>query len=502
MVCVAIRVDATAALGWGHLKRCMALATALQRQGVEPVFCGRSEGEAATLQLATQGWEWLPVAASTAELDELADATAFLAAQPRRPDVVVVDHYALGATWHRSVRDALGAPIVVIDDLADRGLAPDLLVDPNPSEDHALKYRDVLPVGVPLCGGPTWSLLDPVYLSRHVTPVSAEVRRVGIFMGGTDPQDHSTWVLGLLRGALAWRGEICIATTSANPHLPSLRRLAQQCGAQLHLDLPHLADFHAGCDVQVGAGGGALWERCCLGVPTLALICADNQCQTVPALVREQVILGLDGRGKTPAQATALVQALRSLLQDALLRQSLQRRAMQCVDGLGAGRLAGRILALLDPSPALSLRRANLDDAPFLLDWRNDPATRSASHDGAVVLPVDHRDWLARCLADPQRRLWVACLGPVPVGTVRADRDDTAGTTTLSWTVSPRQRGSGIGRAMVALAAGQLNGRLLAKVKRGNQASARIAQSLGMALVLEEGETLHFERPGRGLLLD
>ena len=494
---VAFRVDATAERGWGHLKRCMALAHSLHQAGAELAFCGRASSPAVAEQLHALGWSWVPLGVTVddakGDSPEAADAAATLSALPWQADVLVVDHYGLGAQWHQAARAASGAPIVAIDDLANRAMAPDLLVDPNPSEDHRQKYRGVLADDVDLCGGPAWTLLDPVYASRPLVRLTDRVQTLGIFMGGTDPFNHSCWVLELVRRRLQWSGNVHVASTRDNPHLAELRATAQRLGADLFLDLPHLADFHAGCDLQVGAGGGALWERCRLGVPTLALICADNQEQTIPALQRAGVVRGQDARGRTPAQADALVQALQSLLTDAAQRQALQQKAAAWVDGQGADRLAQQVLAWL-PTQPLRLRPATLEDAQTLLDWRNDAQTRQASHNAGVVAAIDHQAWLQRCLADPQRRLWVACQGSQAVGTVRAEPSADGTATLLSWTVNPARRGGGVGRAMVVLATRQLAGRLLAEVKQGNVASQRIALAAGLQQVAAVDGTWLFER--------
>ena len=49
-------------------------------------------------------------------------------------------------------------------------------------------------------------------------------------------------------------------------------------------DLPDLAGFFARHDLQIGAGGGATWERCCMGVPSVLVVAADNQNVVVPQL--------------------------------------------------------------------------------------------------------------------------------------------------------------------------------------------------------------------------
>jgi UDP-2,4-diacetamido-2,4,6-trideoxy-beta-L-altropyranose hydrolase len=500
---IAFRVDATPALGHGHLKRCLALALALRAQGAEIAFAGRwasgSAAGAASDILAAEDIPWSAVPLGDAGPE--ADAALCVANLPWTPDAVVVDHYGLDRRWHAEMRAATGARIVVIDDLADRPLAPDLLLDPNPAPDasggHAAKYARVLPAGVPLCGGPGYALLDAAYADHARAAQRDRVETIGLFLGGTDPAHHTAWALRVLRQDVGWTGAVRIASTSANLHLASLRAAAASAGAVLLLDQPNLADFHASCDLQVGAGGGALWERCCLGVPTIALICADNQRLSVPHAAAEGAVVGLDAIGQTASQAAALAGALRDLIDSPQRRQGLHARALALVDGQGAPRAAAAVLELLrhpPPPTTLSLRPAALSDAGLLLAWRNDEQTRAASHHREPVPWEDHMDWLRRSLADPLRSLWIACRGNQPVGTVRADREGDAGPTTLSWTVAPDQRGSGVGRAMVQLAAQGLSGPLHAEVKAGNAASARIAEAAGLQAAERVGDTLHFRR--------
>lgn len=350
---VLVRADATAALGWGHVRRCLSLAQSLRAAGADVRFTGRADS-ATTRLLAAEGFAWLPLPTDAAAGDQAADAQATLAMLRQWPaTAVVVDHYDLAAPWHEAVRHDSGAAIVVIDDLADRPLAPDLLVDHNPAADHAAKYRAVLGANVPLCTGPRHALLDPLYAARAAAArtqpaASAEVRRVGLFLGGTDPQAHSAWALQVLRRHVGWHGEVLVASTTANPGWRALQtRVLADGRAELLLDLPHLADFHAACDLQIGAGGGALWERCCLGVPTVALIVAPNQRLSVPLLHDSGVLVGVDAIGQTPAQAQALATALAGLLGSADQRAALRRHSLALVDGQGARRTATAVLSLL-----------------------------------------------------------------------------------------------------------------------------------------------------------
>ncbi|MBW6487332.1 MAG: hypothetical protein K0B01_14400 [Syntrophobacterales bacterium] len=69
----------------------------------------------------------------------------------------------------------------------------------------------------------------------------------------------------------------------------------------------------------------------------------------------------------------------------------------------------------------ITLRPATIQDADMLLDWRNDPETRKASHSTSEVVTEEHIAWLTKTLGNANRRLLVAEEDGAPVGTVRAD---------------------------------------------------------------------------------
>lgn len=128
----------------------------------------------------------------------------------------------------------------------------------------------------------------------------------------------------------------------------------------------------------------------------------------------------------------------------------------------------------------MNLRIASMDDARLLYEWRNDPLTRASCFSTAEIDFASHCLWLACSLASDTRKLYVAVIEGVPVGTTRCDFAD--GVSQLSWTVAPEARGKGHGMRMVRLLAERIPGPLRAEIKAGNAASERIALAAGMTL--------------------
>lgn len=145
----------------------------------------------------------------------------------------------------------------------------------------------------------------------------------------------------------------------------------------------------------------------------------------------------------------------------------------------------------------MKLRRATLEDADLLLEWRNDLQTIMASHNVKEVSVYEHKLWLAEVLDNPDRNLLIAEASGTPVGTVRADY--TKGVYELSWTVAPSARGTGVGKKMVATLARQIAGPIRAEVRAGNESSSRIAEHAGMKFTREDDGVLHYQRAALNL---
>ena len=140
----------------------------------------------------------------------------------------------------------------------------------------------------------------------------------------------------------------------------------------------------------------------------------------------------------------------------------------------------------------LTLRKASPDDAEVLLAWRNNPTTRSESHNVELVSEATHISWLNESLQNPNRLLYMAIESGSAVGTVRADWDD--GCWVISWTVAPQARGRGVATRMVSRLASKIDEAIRAEVKVGNLASAKVAMRAGMQMIEEIKGVLHFRR--------
>jgi UDP-2,4-diacetamido-2,4,6-trideoxy-beta-L-altropyranose hydrolase len=473
---VALRADGSASTGLGHVKRCLALALALRETGALPCLVTRELG-AQTRRLA----EEVGVACFEIDAEEEQDAAATVQAlRDWGADWVVADHYRIDARWHHAVAQALHVRMAAIDDLGDRPLSVDLLIDPNYAPDHRVKYASRLsPAEIPMLAGPRFALLGPAYAAAPRYEFHEHVRSIGVFMGGTDATKISGLVVQACRQEVGFRGPIEVATTRANPHLEALRLICERHPATtLSVDAPDLVAFFARHDLQVGAGGGASWERCCIGAPTLALCCASNQQAVIPALA-ELGVLAIPNPPDT-LDPRRIAQSVTALLADARRRNAMSTRSRELVDGLGARRVA-----LWLNAAALTVRPAAIDDARRMHDWRNHPATRHVSLDAREITWPVHLDWLRRTLANPDRVLLIGSVGNIAVGVIRLDRLAEC-QIEVSLYLDPALHGLGLGAALlrsgehhVARIAERPSHGFVATVLQNNPGSQRLFASAG-----------------------
>ncbi|WP_420471666.1 UDP-2,4-diacetamido-2,4,6-trideoxy-beta-L-altropyranose hydrolase [Brevundimonas sp. FT23042] len=357
---VGIRADASVNIGTGHIRRCAEIARELVNRGAEVTFLCRDLGldcrkliaeVSASLIVLPPPSEpfavqrYLPVHAPWAEVSWQTDAEQSEAALGQlKPDLVVIDHYAFDYRWHGRLRSALGCAVVALDDLGDRPLDVELIIDHNYCADHAAKHEISDRFGPRILGGPSFALLSAAYGDLPQFHVAETLESVGIFMGGSDAANHSEWALDAVRLGLPRGISIELVTTSANPHLDRIKEiLARDPKCTLTIDLPNLATFFQRHDLQIGAGGGATWERCCAGAPTVAIGFADNH-RPVLAPLDELGVLTFVREGDTDIHSLAA--AVGALAADVDKRRQMSIHARRLVDGRGIARVGDEIYAL------------------------------------------------------------------------------------------------------------------------------------------------------------
>ena len=478
------RADAAAALGGGHVMRCLTLARALTRLGWH---CGFAvNAEAKDIVPAISDAEVLHLEAGDDE------PAALRRRWPGGVDWLVVDHYGRDAAWETRCRGWAGN-ILAIDDLADRPHDCDVLVDQTFGR-RAGDYGGLVPPHCRVLAGSDYAVLRPAFAAARRASLARRDRGGGLHrllvgLGATDPENHSREVLeGIAESGISVAVDVVLG--SGARHLDSLRDLcaAMPQRTQLHVDVADMPGLMTAADLAIGAAGTSTWERCCLGLPSLIVVIAENQRRIAAAVSAAGAARLLAGPRSALAAQTAA--ALHDVAANVGALQQMSAQAAQICDGRGCDRLG---LALVEPGRAkdgrkVGLRLAAAADEQQILEWQRHPTTRKFARNPAVPSAAEHHDWFTKRLADPDCLLAIVTLGGEATGLLRLDPPAPAGGSRpeacreVSILVDPELRGLGVALEALNLLR-RWQGRLViaAEVLAGNEASAALFRAAGYA---------------------
>ncbi len=303
---IVFRTDASLQIGTGHVMRCLTLADALRKAGANCTFICRAHTGNLLEEIHQRGHLAIALIEGTTKTeskDEVTlshadwlgsdwenDATETRKALGRIMfDWLVVDHYALDARWEKMFRPYCKR-IMVIDDLADRAHDCDLLLDQNLGRLNS-DYRLHIPSTVSTLIGSKFALLRPEFgalrtesLNRRRHP---QLKHFLICMGGVDKNNATEDVLNALcKSPLAPDTRIRVVMGKHAPWQDNVRKRAAQMpwNTEVLINVENMAELLCQCDLAIGASGSSNWERCCLGVPSLLLVLAENQKSSAQAI--------------------------------------------------------------------------------------------------------------------------------------------------------------------------------------------------------------------------
>jgi UDP-2,4-diacetamido-2,4,6-trideoxy-beta-L-altropyranose hydrolase len=339
---IVFRADASASIGHGHVVRCLALADAFRNRGYSCLFVVRPDGAALVDDVIARGHSLATLPELPEHVQADAEATLDMIDSSSMIAAVVVDHYGLDISWEKYIRGA-GLPVMAIDDMP-RAHACDYLLDQN-IIDGDNPYLNQAAGACHYFLGPQYALLRREFSElRDQAVVRSDLQRILIFFGGSDPENETSKALkGLLSLDRDWAMDVVIGAT--NPHREELQRLCLQHAERvnLHVQTSHMAELMVQADLAVGAAGSASWERCCLRLPSLVSILADNQMAVAFGLERAgaAVNMGWSKDISVDGYAHAVAQLENFHL------CALSEAAGRLVDGLGGMRLAMELESFL-----------------------------------------------------------------------------------------------------------------------------------------------------------
>lgn len=363
---VVFRVDASLKVGTGHVMRCLTLADRLSDHGAICVFISRSYPGNLIQYIMSRGYhvDVIPVGSFSSSDREIVHHARQLAHAPWlgvtqqqdleaclpilnnwQPDWLIVDHYALDSSWEEPLHSYCRHSMA-IDDLADRTHSCDLLLDQSlgrRESDYAMLVSDRCTRLI----GPSYALLRPEFVKWRPYSLNRRtkkpyLRHLLITMGGVDKDNVTGRVLeSIARNRSVGDARITVIMGIHAPWVEQIRTLAATMphATKVLCGVSDMARLMAESDLVIGAAGATVWEQCCLGVPAILIVLADNQRSNAEALERIGAAMYMDAAEieyKLPAMLNGVSLAERLL--------SLSGQGQSVVDGLGVDRATSEII--------------------------------------------------------------------------------------------------------------------------------------------------------------
>lgn len=508
------RADASIHIGSGHIMRCLTLANLFKKQGHEIRFITRAHVGHLANWIEKQGFECvlLPEIApqnisgslkhaawlGTTQTQDFADCLPYII--DFSPDWVICDHYALDATWQKNVQGACGAKIAVIDDLHDRVHQADVLIDQNLG--HCAKhYANLLPENCRVLAGTRYALLRPEFAKwREKCAVkqhfSGSTQNVLLNLGGVDKDNITLKILQSLDKNLSGSLNLTVVMGASAPHIDSVRTFAEKMPfpCQVIVQAENMAELMAQADWAIGAAGSTSWERCCMGLPSILLILAENQ-----RTIAEQ----LQSLGAAYAFDVAQIDSPEWLLCLRHFRQPENWQQMAAIaqnfcDGKGARRVVNQLIDISQQNDLIHIRPAQADDVRRVFAWRNHADIRRFMFQQDELIWENHAAWFARQLDNSDFKMLIYIVNHYPQGYISfkkiPNQSDIWEWGFYTAPDCPRGHGTRMGRLALAWAFAELGVRgVRGAVLAHNGASLRLHEKLGFFRLPENDGVVEFE---------
>lgn len=334
------RADASPTLGVGHISRCLALADALYEKGWKCTFVVNRESNVTYPALSVSSHKVMvpQIPNDPLSVAQVVGGTA---------DLLVVDHYNLDKKFESACR-GWAESIMVVDDLADRPHDCDFLVDQSISRTIS-DYKFLTPISCRILVGPHYAMLRPEFsrirqksLERRNS--SQIINRILVAIGGSDPHDVTTTAICALMHCYQ-NINIDVVLGKNSPNLNKVRNLifSFRDKIKLHIDTQKMSELMLNADLAIGACGISSWERCTLGLPTIAITIAENQRENAQSLEKAGAIL-YSGEW-TNISENSIVKNLKEIQKNPFLLEKMSLSSRKICNGKGISRIINSVLS-------------------------------------------------------------------------------------------------------------------------------------------------------------
>lgn len=268
---IVFRADGNHKIGLGHIVRCMALADLLKTNFDIVFLCKELAVEQKNMIL--KSFRLLELNSKNFQ-DEIRELTDILFTS----DILVLDGYSFDLTYQTNVKKMVNK-LVMIDDLADRKLIADLVIN-HGGEFIANNYN--LEKGAKLLAGFKYLLLRKEFLEKR--PISRLEKKNGnvfICMGGADPFNITSKVIKACIDC-GFVKKITVVLGNLFKNLDEIEELVNanttiKIEIERNVDAQKMVQLIENSHIAICPSSSIALEVCCIGSGLLTGTFIDNQ---------------------------------------------------------------------------------------------------------------------------------------------------------------------------------------------------------------------------------
>ena len=490
-------------MGTGHVMRCLTLADTFQEQGSEVSFICREHDGNLIKYIEKKGYavnrldicifnieeEKNPLThASWLGVTQNEDAEACDPILKNiNPDWLIVDHYAIDYRWQNQLKKNF-EKLMVIDDLADRKHKCDVLLDQTFGRTEN-DYTNLVPHDCKLLLGAHYALLRPEFsqwreysLQRRVAP---ELKNILISMGGIDQNNVTSQVLQALKTCvLPEELTITVILGAATPNIEKVKQIATTMSntTEVKVGVDNMAELMANADIAIGAAGATTWERCCLGLPSIQIVVADNQLLVAKKLKEANIIKSIEDCSDLSLKLKEIIKNIEkvSLLSSAV------------TDGRGSKTVCDYLISNVLANDQITLKPVGVNDCEYVYSLQTSSA-RKYSRNPDKPIWDEHVKWFMKTMNSESSVLFNIMLGQQFAGIIRLDNIDKR-EIEVSIIVSPNYSGRSIAKKSLKLAFKLMPIKSFkAVIHKENIPSQYAFEKVGFKRIGEDGDFLQYE---------
>ena len=341
-----IRVDSSTKVGYGHLIRCLALADTLKKSFKINFICTNLNGNLIS-QICKKKFEVFRFNTKSQRINVKKDAEktiSIIKKHRNKKSLLILDSYILSQEWENRVRPYVKR-LIVIDDLMDRKHSCDLIIDQNlHTQMNSLYNKSVLKNCVKLLG-PDYAILRNQFIAqrKYARIRSLPIKNILVSFGGTDNENHTLHALTSLK-KLNSDVNVNVVTGTANIGKKIIKNFCKKNFNYNYFEqVENMAKLMQIADLCIGSSGTTTWERCCVGLPAIAIVASNDQKDIASAVSKNKCIINL---GKIKKSDNVNYVRLMKNLKNSEL-QNMSRNCMKLVDGKGAARISKYIFSMM-----------------------------------------------------------------------------------------------------------------------------------------------------------